>query len=175
MGHCSDGAGHRRHIHESIGAWTGTSSVSTPDDALDRYVNYWRRVFKPLYRDYVDLIHAGGRFAFFHSDGCISPIIDDLIEVGIDALNCQLFCMDIEDLGSRFAGKITFWGEIDRQYVLPFGSTDDVRAAVNRVRRPLDRGHGGVIAQCEWGSKIAAQNIMAVFEEWEKPLATMTD
>jgi len=129
----------------------------------------WREYFKPLYADYCRLIHDAGKFAFFHSDGHIARIIPDLIEVGVDALNAQLFCMDIEEIGRRFKGRVTFWGEIDRQWVLPFGTVDDVRAAVRRVRAALDDGRGGVIAQCEWGNDVPRENVEAVFEAWQEP------
>lgn len=72
-------------------------------------------------------------------------------------------------IGRRFRGQITFWGEIDRQWVLPFGSPADVRAAVRRVRAALDDGNGGVIAQCEWGNDVCAENVAAVFEAWLEP------
>ncbi len=126
----------------------------------------WREIFKPLYKDYCDILHSKGKYAFFHSDGNIESIFPDFIEIGIDAINSQLFCMDIEKLGKEYGGKITFWGEIDRQHVLSFGTPDDVRKAVRRVRAALDKGQGGVIAQCEWGMDTPAENITAVFDEW---------
>lgn len=129
----------------------------------------WREFFKPLYKDYCDILHSKGKYAFFHSDGNIEAIYPDLIEIGVDAVNSQLFCMDMENLGSKYAGKITFWGEIDRQNILPFGSQEDVRNAVRRVARALlpDK-RTGVIAQCEWGVKDPKENIIAVFDEWDK-------
>ncbi len=130
----------------------------------------WRELFKPLYREYCDLIHGAGKYAFFHSDGHITAIYPDLIEVGVDALNSQLFCMDIEELARCYKGKITFWGEIDRQYALPFGTPADVEAAVMRVRRALDDGSGGVIAQCEWGKDNSRLNVETVFKTWMRPL-----
>jgi hypothetical protein len=75
--------------------------------------------------------------------------------------------MDIERLGERYRGKISFWGEIDRQRILPYGTQNDVHAAVRRVRKALDNGCGGVIAQCEWGKDNSVENIAAVFEAWE--------
>jgi len=126
----------------------------------------WREFFRPLYVEYVDLIHGAGKQVFFHSDGHIFDVIPDLIEIGVDALNSQLFCMDIEEIGRRFRGRITFWGEIDRQQVLPFGAPADVTAAVRRVRAALDDDRGGVIAQCEWGNDVPAENVAAVFEAW---------
>jgi uroporphyrinogen decarboxylase len=129
----------------------------------------WRELFKPLYREYAAMIRGRGKFAFFHSDGAIAEIIPDLVEIGVHALNSQLFCMDIEEIGRKFRGRIAFWGEIDRQRVLPFGTPDDVRAAVRRVRRALDDGTGGVIAECEWGLRDSFENVAAVFEEWSIP------
>lgn len=126
----------------------------------------WRTLFKPLYKDYCDLIHGAGKFVFFHSDGHITDIYPDLIEIGVDAVNSQLFCMDVEELGRRFRGQITFWGEVDRQHVLPFGTPEEVRAAVRHVRAALDDGRGGVLAQCEWGNDVNAENVAAVFEAW---------
>ena len=133
---------------------------------MKNHVEMWRRIFKPLYRHYCDIIRGEGKFVFFHSDGHIAAIYPDLIEVGVHALNSQLFCMDIEELGLSFKGKVTFWGEIDRQHVMPFGTTDDVRSAVQRVRRALADDKGGVIAQCEWGKDNPQKTVEAVFESW---------
>jgi len=72
----------------------------------------WREVFKPLYKDYIDLAHQYGKFIFMHTDGYTLDIIPDLIELGLDAINAQLFTMDIDELGRKFAGKITFWEKL---------------------------------------------------------------
>jgi hypothetical protein len=132
--------------------------------------NTWREVFKPLYREYVEMIHAAGKFAFFHSDGNIQAIYGDLVELGIDAINSQLFVMDIEELGRQYRGKIAFWGEIDRQHILPFGSPDDVRQAVLRVRRSLDNGSGGILALLEWGKNDPMENIRAAYRAWAEDI-----
>ena len=155
-------------------AATAVDGVSFMDDwgtqrALLISPPLWRELFKPLYREYCEILHAAGKWAFFHSDGHIAAIYPDLIEIGVDAVNSQLFCMDLEELGRRYGGQITFWGEIDRQGVLPWGTPEQVREAVRRVRRALDRGRGGVIAQCEWGINDPYENIEAVFAAWEEP------
>jgi len=130
----------------------------------------WCEVFKPLYRDYCEILHEKDKFAFFHSDGNITDIFPELIEIGVDAINSQLFCMDLDELAEQFRGRITFWGEIDRQRILPFGSPEQVRAAVRRVREALDYGHGGMIAQCEWGLDVPLRNVAALFDEWLYPV-----
>jgi len=127
----------------------------------------WREVFKPLYRDYAEIAHRHGKYIFMHSDGHIAAILPDIVEIGVDALNSQVFCMDVEELGRRFAGKVTFWGEVDRQHLLPYGTPGDIRAAVGRLGRAFDR-RGGVIAQCEFGIGARPENVAAVFESWNR-------
>lgn len=126
----------------------------------------WRQLFKPLYRDYCQIAHAAGKPLFFHSDGHIRAIYPDLIEVGVDALNSQLFCMGVETL-TPFAGKITFWGELDRQYLLNRGTLAEVEAAVQSVVRHLWK-HGGCIAQLEFGAGSRPENVITALAAWER-------
>lgn len=128
----------------------------------------WRELFKPLYRDYADMAHAAGKFVFMHSDGHISAIYEDLVEVGVDAVNSQLFCMDMADLARRVKGRITFWGEIDRQHVLTSPDPEVARAAVREVARHLYDPRGGVIAQFELGPGSTVENGAAIFDEWDR-------
>lgn len=129
----------------------------------------WRELFKPMYRDYAQIAHAHGKKLFMHSDGHIAAIFPDLVEVGIDAVNSQLFCMGVETL-APFAGKITFWGEIDRQHLLPNGTPAEIDAAVRRVHRQLWRD-GGCIAQCEFGPAARPENVRQVFASWDAATA----
>ena len=156
--------------------WAGTDvdAVSFMDDwgtqrSLLISPELWRKFYKPMYKEYCDILHSKNKYVFFHSDGHIEAIYPDLIEIGVNAVNSQLFCMDMERLGELYAGKITFWGEIDRQYILPFGTVKEVRDAVDRAAKALLRhGRTGVIAQCEWGKNNPVENIRAVFEQWDK-------
>lgn len=129
----------------------------------------WRKIFKPLYQEYVDLAHAHGKYIFMHSDGYTADILPDLAEIGVDAVNAQLFVMDIEALGEQLRGRITFWGEIDRQYLLSFGSTEEISQAVRRVKDAL-YANGGVIAQCEFGAGAKPENVYQVFKSWQEIL-----
>jgi hypothetical protein len=126
----------------------------------------WREILKPLYAEYIALAHRHGKYMFIHSDGYILDVLPDLIELGLDALNCQVACMGIEAVGNRCAGRMTFWGEIDRQHLLPRGTPEEVHAAVRAMHAGLYRG-GGVIAQCEFGPGARPENVRAVFEAWD--------
>jgi uroporphyrinogen decarboxylase len=158
---------------ELVEAWahTDVDAITFMDDwgaqhALLVNPALWRSVFRPLYRDYIDIAHTHGKRAFMHSDGHILAIYPDLIDLGLDALNSQIFCMGIDEL-SKFAGRITFWGEIDRQHLLVDATEDEVRAAVRDVYSTLYRG-GGCIAQCEFGAGARIENVRAVFDEWNR-------
>jgi len=86
--------------------------------------------------------------------------------MGLDAINTQLFCIGLDKL-EAFAGKITFWGEIDRQHLLTSAaSVGDVAAAVEGVHRALWR-RGGCIAQCEFGPGGTPENVRQVYQSWE--------
>lgn len=115
----------------------------------------WKELFKPMYRDYSDIAHKYGKKLFFHSDGNTLDIIPELINIGFDAVNLQIFCIGIENI-AQFKGKITFWGEIDRQHILPHGTHEQVDAAVRSVYETL-WANGGAIAQCEFGRRCAAR------------------
>jgi len=128
----------------------------------------WRELFKPLYKDYCDLAHSHGKFAFMHSDGYITEIYKDLIEVGVDAINSQLFCMDLVDLEKIAKGKITFWGEIDRQHVLADKNPQAGRDAVRKAAAHLYDPSGGIIAQLEFGAGAHPETVWAVYDEWER-------
>jgi hypothetical protein len=130
----------------------------------------WRDMFRPLYRDYCKILHAKDKFVFFHSDGHILDILGDLVRAGVDAIHCQQQLMGIERLAKRFRGRVTFWGEMDRQRLRNPGPPEEFRDAVLAVRRALDFGSGGVIAQCEWEPGIRIQTITAFFEQWLAPL-----
>lgn len=128
----------------------------------------WRDVFKPLYRQYCELAKSNGKFVFMHTDGNVTDILPDLVEIGVDALNSQLFCMDFTKIAETVLGRLTLWGEIDRQQLLPSRDSDAVRSAVRQMADFFYRPDGGLIAQFEYGIDINPRNAQAVFEEWLK-------
>lgn len=70
---------------------------------------------------------------FYHSCGYVEPLIPHLIEAGIDVLNpIQPECMDFEQIFKTYGEKLAFHGTIGTQTTMPFGTPEDVRAAVKR-------------------------------------------
>ena len=93
----------------------------------------WRKFFKPRMAKFIaelKSINPGVKVAY-HSDGDVTPIIPELIEIGLDVLNpLQPACMNLARLKKDFGEELCFWGSIDEQRTLPFGTPAEVQAEV---------------------------------------------
>ena len=107
----------------------------------------WRRFFKPRMATFISTlksINPDVKVAY-HSDGVIYPIIPDLIEIGLDVLNpIQPRSMDPERLKREYGDRLCFWGSIDEQHTLPFGTPAEVEAEVIARLKTLGKD-GGLI------------------------------
>lgn len=107
----------------------------------------WRQFLKPRLAEFYSTLKAKNpalKIAY-HSDGNIEPIIDELVEIGLDVLNpVQPACMDPARLKKRYGKNLCFWGSIDEQATLPFGTPKDVRNEVLTRLDTLGR-NGGLI------------------------------
>jgi uroporphyrinogen decarboxylase len=139
-------------------------------DGLAISLEMWREIFKPLYREYCKILHAKDKFVFFQSSGNMLDIMGDLVKDGVDAVHVEFHTMDVEKVAKRFRGRVTFWGEVASRGVMRMGNTPELREEVLKIRRALDFGSGGVIAQLQWTPDITLQTVAAVFEQWLLPL-----
>ena len=127
----------------------------------------WRDFFKPCYKEMFTKVKSAGLDVHFHSDGQILEIIPDLIEIGVDVLNCQSTIIGMETLGKEFAGKICFRTDPDRQQILPFGTPQQVRDHINELFDNLGTSDGGIIACGEIGPDIPLENIKAMYDAFK--------
>ncbi len=125
--------------------WTGDDVGA--QNAMLLSPKMWRRFLKPRMANFIaelKAINPQVKVAY-HSDGVIYPIIPDLIEIGLDVLNpVQPASMDPVRLKQEYGDKLCFWGSIDQQYTLPFGSPAEVEAEVLTRLKTLGKG-GGLI------------------------------
>ena len=156
-------------VLKRIELWTqaGADGIQIEDDwgtqeAMLIRPSVWRAVFKPVYARLVKAIHAGGAYAHFHTDGDTRAIIPDLIEIGFDELNPQVWVMDIEELGREFGGKVCFRADLDRQGVLPRGSATDVETHVRQTYEAFGRPEGGYIGYGQIGPDVPLANAEAM-------------
>ena len=97
----------------------------------------WREIFKPAYQEIMNMVKGSGKFIFYHTCGHVLALYPEFIELGIDAVNSQIHCMGLENVAEKFAGKITFWGEMDRQNLLPFGTPEEIYHAAGVMKEKL--------------------------------------
>ncbi|MCP4403343.1 MAG: hypothetical protein GY801_39295 [bacterium] len=108
----------------------------------------WRKFFKPKMAEFIaslKAINPDVKIAY-HSDGNIYKIIPELIEIGLDVLNpIQPASMDPAQIKKDFGNKLCFWGTIDEQYTLPFGSAAEVEAEVRQRLETVGKAGGLII------------------------------
>ena len=128
----------------------------------------YRRLIKPRQAEIYSHVRKLTKAKIMHhSCGAVSPFIPDLIEIGVDILNpVQPLAegMDREKLKKKFGRNISFWGGVDEQKVLPFGSVQDVAREVNAAVDSLGRGGGYVLSAAHnVQPDVSPENILAMY------------
>ncbi len=131
----------------------------------------FRQFIKPRLAAQIGTIKqtAPGVKVLMHCDGAILPIIEDLIEIGVDILNpIQTVVKGLEDtqaLKARFGDRVTFHGAMDVQQVLPNATPEGVRQEVQRRIADLGNQGGYILAPCHnIGADIPPENVVALFD-----------
>lgn len=96
----------------------------------------FERVFLGLLAEMVAAYKAAGaRFVVFHSDGNILPLLDMIVDAGVDAIHPvePKAGMDIHALRRRFGDRLALIGGLDNAYVLPSGDRERIAADLTRV------------------------------------------
>ena len=146
----------------------GADCITFGDDwgAQDRLLIHpdeWRRFFKPRYARMFEVARDAGVHVWFHSDGWTLEIMRDLIEIGVTVLNPQHACMGTRRVGEIVGGQVCIRTDIDRQWVIPYGSPDDVVEAVKEAIAAFGSFNGGVLLHGEVGQEVPLENIEALY------------
>lgn len=118
-------------------------------NALMMSKEQWRRWIKPTTRAVIQAAKQANPqvLCYYHSDGNIFDIIDELIEVGVDILNpIQPECMDPIRIKELYGDKLAFWGTIGTQTTMPFGTPQQVEQTVKIMIETVGKGGGFVAA-----------------------------
>jgi len=129
----------------------------------------WRRFLKEPLRRQVEVAHRHDLYALLHSCGAVRAILPDLIDIGVDGLltfQTSAAGMDAGSIARDFGGQLVFYGGIDCQQLLTFGSEGAVRREV-RKNMDLFAGCGGyVVANSHHGiANIRPENVVAMLSE----------
>ena len=107
----------------------------------------WRAIYKPRFAQVFQEARRANPdvLIMYHCDGAISPILDDLIEIGMDVFNPvqpNVPGHEAQDLKGKFGDRLSFWGAIDQQVLLPRGTAEEIEADVAEKIRILGAGGG---------------------------------
>ena len=128
----------------------------------------YREVIKPRQKRYFQLLHdLSPAKILFHTCGSVVDILDDLVEIGVDALHpVQVSARGMEpaELKRKWGDRLAFWGAIDTHHTLCRGSVSDVEAEVEQRIEELGRGGGYVLgAVHNIQPDVPAENILAMY------------
>lgn len=132
----------------------GVDMIWTGDDigAQDRMMispQMWRTFLKPRMREFISELKAinPDLKVAYHSDGNFLPVIPELIEIGVDVLNpIQPASMNPAELKEEYGEELCFWGTIDEQHTLPFGTPQDVELEIIERLKTIGKGGGLILA-----------------------------
>jgi uroporphyrinogen decarboxylase len=128
----------------------------------------WRQIDKPRLAAMIARCRAINPkvHVFIHSDGDLTEIMDDLIEVGFDIIDpIQPECMDPVEVKRRWGDRIVLHGCGSLQKTLPFGTPEDCREEVNQLIRECGY-NGGLVLRISnaIGFDVPIENVVAWFE-----------
>lgn len=130
----------------------------------------YRSILKPVHADFIRFIKEHTDAAvLFHTDGDVFPLIDDLVEIGVDILNpIQTSAGQMSDLAAlkeRWGDRLTFCGGVDTQRILPAGTPTEVAAEVRRVIDILGPGGGYMVSSVHTVmDDVPAENVLAMVD-----------
>ena len=141
-----------------------TGLMVSPDLLREHFFPRFKRVIAPLAEAGIKVI--------WHSDGDITDVLDDAVEIGIDGINPidPSAGMDLGAIRRRYGNKLILVGNVGISHVLSRGTPEEVRADVRRCI--CDAGHnGGHLLQSGDGQVMPdapLENILAYFDEAHK-------
>lgn len=129
----------------------------------------YREIIKPFDKKLIEMIKSktSGKI-FFHTDGDSYEFIPDLIEIGVDILNpVQVSAKNMNplELKKEFGKYLCFWGGIDTQKILPYGSPREVEEEVKKRIIEFSSGGGYILSSVHnIQADVPPENVVAMFK-----------
>jgi uroporphyrinogen decarboxylase len=126
----------------------------------------WRRFIKPRLAVLYGAVKRAGKVVMIHCCGKVQELFPELIELGLDVFNpFQPEVMDPIEMKRQFGDRLSFFGGMSIQKVLPFGTPQEVRDEARRLVDHVGRGGGFILAPShDMPGDIPVENIAALVE-----------
>ena len=131
----------------------------------------YRKYIKPRHQELINYIKSYTEaYIYYHTDGAVEPLIPDLIDIGVDILDpVQPASLDLNKIKNKYGSDLSFFGGIDVQQVLPYGSRGDVKKEVKKRFRQLGNQGGLILGPSHWIQKdVPWENIYTMYESIKK-------
>ncbi|MBI4531722.1 MAG: hypothetical protein HY709_09365 [Candidatus Latescibacteria bacterium] len=137
----------RRAVHEGADAIVSGDDYATAHGPV-MSPGHFREFILPYLQESVDAAHNAGVPYIKHTDGNLWPILDMMVEAGIDALDPiePAAGMDIGEVKNRYGDRVAVIGNVDCSFVLTDGTPDEVREAAKETIAKASPGGGHILA-----------------------------
>lgn len=157
-----------RHIH-----YTSSGDDFATQTSLFVSPNMFRKLIKPYFKERISYTKKFTNAAYLHhSCGSVFPLIDDLIDCGVDILNpIQPKAKDMqpENLKKTYGNRIVFHGGIDTQEILPFGTKESIEDTVRETISIMNKDGGYIFAAAHnIQEDVPPQNLVYMLEAAKK-------
>lgn len=132
---------------------------------------HFKEFILPGLKRCVDAAHQAGAYVIKHTDGNIMPILDLIVDTGIDGLNPlePPAGMDIGLIKQRYGKRIALIGNIDCGYLLSQAPVDEVRKVTRETMQIAMPGGGYCLSSSNSiHSSVKPENFMAMIETWRE-------
>jgi uroporphyrinogen decarboxylase len=117
-------------------------------DRLMMSPKIWRHFDKPRLAHLIAEVKRANpnTFVYMHTDGKVTDIIPDLVDVGLDILNpIQPECQDPIEVKKRWGDRLVLHGAVSNQRSIPLGTPQDVKNEVKHLLEHCGKDGGFVI------------------------------
>jgi uroporphyrinogen decarboxylase len=128
----------------------------------------FRRLIKPSYQRLMQPARDAGCIVHMHSDGCIHPLLDDLIEGGVQVINLQDLVNGIDWIRDKLTGRVCIDLDIDRQQVTTFGTPEQIDALIREEVTKLGSRAGGLMLIYGLYPNVPLDNVKALMDAMER-------
>jgi len=122
----------------------------------------------PSYRKIFQHVRGRGVHVYLHSDGHVVEVLNQLVDAGVSILNIQDRVNGLENIKNMCKGKVCVDLDIDRQWLVPFGSPKEIKSHIKCVVEELAMKKGGLMMESEIHPPTPLENIKAVIEGMEE-------